>query len=68
VRRRAAGSLVPISMFGVDARYGNANERYGEDSQDDVAHASLPLKKEPSQPSLIGRVNFPLHGSALPAA
>jgi hypothetical protein len=39
-------------MFGVDARYANANERHGEDSQDDVAHASL-LEEEPSQPSLI---------------
>ena len=48
----ADGSLVPIDTSGVDARYGQANERYREDGQDDVAHSSL-LKEEPSQPPSI---------------
>jgi hypothetical protein len=55
----ADGSLVPIDTSGVGASYRQANERYREDGQDDVAHASL-LKEEPSQPPSISKVKFPL--------
>lgn len=50
--KSTAGSLVPISPARVDVRYRQANERYREDGQDDVAHTSL-LKEEPSQPPSV---------------
>jgi hypothetical protein len=47
ITSRALGAK--LSLFRVDIRYSQANERYREDGQDDVAHTSL-LKEEPSQP------------------